>query len=253
LWNAFISEQSRRTPDAHDEYREVTYGNDLSRVLGSELMLLGDEDTEWEFLRKYSEKILIQFSLDGEEPLARGAVIMPVDGSGSMSGARELWAKAIMLCLLHHARRQNRQFHVIHFGSPGLFKLVSFVKPEDFTFERILDATEPYYGGGTDFVTPMKECLRILDDEFVRFGRVTADVVFTTDDECWVDDEFMTIWHEEAERMQFTTWGINVSGDPTRAGALTTMTADHNHEGGKVATVQDFLGASDVRTIFRGV
>jgi hypothetical protein len=71
--------------------------------------------------------------------------------------------------------------------------------------------------------------------------------VFVTDDECRVRDEFMEEYLGEAEKMQFTTWGISVSGGERRKGALDTMTE------GKVATIKSFLSGEDIRNIFRGV
>lgn len=170
------------------------------------------------------------------------------DGSGSMSGDREMWAKAVMLCLLDLAKTQKRTMHVIHFGSPGQFEHIGFTKPEDFNSERIVMAAELFFNGGTDFHTPMKEALEILEAEFAETGGVRADVVFITDDECGVDPEFMTDYLERMHKMQSTTWGVTVNAYPPREGGPLYQMAE-----GKVAMVKDFLSGDDIRQVFAGV
>jgi uncharacterized protein with von Willebrand factor type A (vWA) domain len=245
--NLMLSEQQRKTVHTKEELFDVEIGGDIGRLLPTEILNLRAGPTRLDFLRRLSENRVLQYAMQGMERLARGGIIMSEDGSGSMGGDREIWAKAVMLCLLHLARIQKRSFHLIHFGSPGQFKLISFEKPEDFTLDRVLDAAELFFGGGTDFETPMKVCLDLLHKEFAATGCVRGDHVFVTDDECRVRDEFMEEYLGEAEKMQFTTWGISVSGGERRKGALDTMTE------GKVATIKSFLSGEDIRNIFRGV
>jgi uncharacterized protein with von Willebrand factor type A (vWA) domain len=246
--NIMFSEQARKTTNSREEIFDVETGNDLSHLLPSELLNLDDELTELDFLRRYSERSLMQYALQGSEKLARGGIIFCEDGSGSMSGEREMWAKAVMLCLLHLARQQHRTMHVFHFGSPGQIRHIPFVEESDFTLDRILEAAELFFNGGTDFVTPMKGALGVLQEEFAKTGGVRADVVFVTDDECWVDETFMTHYLDEMHRMDATTWGISVTGhQPSKDGALSKMCE------GKTATVKDFASGGDVRDVFRTV
>lgn len=248
MYNEMLSEQVRKTTTTHEEIFDVELGDDLDRIVEDELQALGHPATRLDFYRRYVDGELMQFAMTGEERLARGGIIYCEDGSGSMSGERELWAKAFMLCLLHCARKQKRTFHLIHFGGPGATRHIGFTQPSDFTLDRILEAAEIFYGGGTDFETPMKEALGILQAEHANTGGVNADVVFVTDDECNVSERFMTEYLGEMHRMQSTTWGISVTQNTPRAdGALATMCE------GKVAKVRDFLTGGDVRQIFRGV
>lgn len=50
------------------------------------------------------------------------------DGSGSMSGDPEIWAKAVGLALYKIAQFQKREFYGIHFGSPGEIMTFDFHK-----------------------------------------------------------------------------------------------------------------------------
>lgn len=244
--NVMFTEQTRKVEYAKEEIYDVGLGSDLGRILPQELLQL--DENEDEFLRRFSEGKLLQYEMQGTERLARGGIIFCEDGSGSMRGNRELWSKAVMLCLLHLARQQKRPMHVVHFGSPGEYKVISFVNPEDFTLERILDTAELFFGGGTHFQTPMKVSLEILQKEHLATGAVKADVVFMTDDECAVPHQFMDEYLSEAERMQFTTFGISVSGNPiSKYGALSMMSE------GKVLSIKDFYSGEEIRDIFRAL
>lgn len=245
--NMMLSEQQRKVVHTAEEVYDVTIGNHIGRLLPQEVINLRPGPTRLDFLRRFTEGQLLEYDLQGQEKLAKGGIIFCEDGSGSMRGERELWAKAVMLCLLHLARQQKRSFHLIHFGSPGQFKHIGFEKPEDFTLDRILDAAELFFNGGTDFATPMKESMKLLDAEVKSTGRTKADVVFVTDDECWVDADFMDKYLEFMHKVQSTTWGVSVSGADRREGALDTMTE------GKVAVIADFFTGEDIRSIFRGV
>lgn len=248
MWNMVLSEQARRTVHVREEIYDIELGDDLSVIVPSELQGLGHSLLKRDFYRRYAERSLLQYAQQGEEKLARGGIVFCEDGSGSMSGERELWAKAFMLCLLHLARRQKRTMHLIHFGSVGHIRHIEFTKPEHFSFDRIMEAAEVFFGGGTDFHTPMEKALDILEAENKSYGGVRADVVFVTDDECGVRSDFMEDYLERMRKLQSTTWGISVTQSPvTPNGPLIKMTEN------KVATVKDFISGDDVRHVFRGV
>jgi uncharacterized protein with von Willebrand factor type A (vWA) domain len=245
--NLMITEQSRKVDHAYEEIVDVGVGADLARVLPQELLNLRPGPTRLDFLLRFAEGQLLQYEMEGTEKLARGAIILLEDGSSSMAGEREMWAKAVMLCLLHLARQQKREFHLVHFGSRRQSRTISFEKPEDFTFERIIEAAELFWNGGTDFETPMTEALRILTREHAATGKVTADVVMVTDGECRVGDDFMENYLAELKRMSATTWGIDISGVRTPGGALEVMTE------GKVATIEDLRSGQNIRQLFRSL
>jgi Mg-chelatase subunit ChlD len=71
--------------------------------------LSGDNETP---LRKN----LMQFKLEGKEKEGKGPLIVCIDNSGSMAGEREEWAKGFALGLLTIAKKQKREFCIIHFS-----------------------------------------------------------------------------------------------------------------------------------------
>lgn len=168
------------------------------------------------------------------------------DGSSSMGGDRELWAKAVMGALLDIARRQKRIFRLIHFGSPGLIVEINFEKPSDYTVDRVLDAFELFMNSGTDFATPLNKAVEYLKIEHRDTGRVSADIVFVTDGECSVTDQFQSWFQEEKDRLGFTLWGVNIGG-PKTSEPLYSL-AD-----GKVCGVSDLLSGEEIRSVFRGI
>lgn len=232
---------------SHEEIVDLEMGGDLGRLVPSELLLLGDEATELSFFAKWSERELLQYAVQGHDELGRGGIVICIDGSGSMSGTPEIWSKAVMLNLLHTARAQGREMHVIHFGGPGQFKHMAFEEPGDFTATRIIEAAGAFYGGGTDFQTPLELALGALLDEHARTGATRADVVFVTDDECMVNPQFMEHYLSEMHRIGASTYGLAMCHQPYEASPLMQMCE------GRVATIEDLRSGVDVRSILRQI
>lgn len=244
--NLAFTEQMRKTEHAVDEVVGVTIGSDLERVIPTELVKLGDPLRSAEFFRDFAEHRLPMWQLEGQEKVGKGAVILLEDGSGSMTGEPELWAKAVMLCLLHIARQQKRAFRLIHFGSPGQIYEISFEKPSDFTIERILDAAEIHFSGGTDFMTPINRAIEHLHREYAEKAFVTADCVMVTDGICGVTEQWKAWFEEEKQRLKFAFWGILI-GMPRDTEPVYTL-ADH-----KTCGVRDLVSGEDTRQLFRGI
>ncbi len=244
--NLAMAEQMRKTPEAMDEVVSITLGRELERMLPSELMKLGTE-REDEFFKDFAEGRLPVYELEGKDKVAKGAIIYCEDGSGSMSGEPEHWAKAVMGCLLNIARKQKRAFHLIHFGSPGQTYVVSFAKPSDYTVDKILDAFEISFGGGTCFSTPINVAVDKIRHEYEATGFTDSDIVFASDGLCSVSEQFKAWFKEEQDRMGFTLWGI-IIGMPKESEPLYSLAE------GKVCDVRDLTAnGSEVRSIFGGV
>lgn len=247
IHNLSLSVAAEEVDDLHDDIVDLEFGSDLGRVAASEFLLLADPTTELQFLSRFVEHELLQYAIQGTDDTGRGGIIMCIDGSGSMGvGQRDLWAKATMLVLLHRARSQGRQMHVINFGYRKL-RHFAFIKPADFTADRILSAAEAFWASGTDFTAPMAKAVELLQDEYHAAGRTRADVVFATDDECWVPDQFMHDYLTEMGVMKARTWGLMVGGEARTDGALWQMSE------GRVLTVQDLTSGRDLRPMLAGV
>lgn len=235
------------TNEVRDEVVDLEVGADLARIVPSELLGLAQAETEMLFLARLADHELMQYAVEGEDEAGRGGIVMCVDGSGSMAtGDREAWAKAVMLVLLHQARTQRRQMHVVHFGYQQI-KHMAFTEPRHFSPERIIEATEAFWASGTDFVTPMAKALELLDEEFAATGRTCADVVFCTDDECSVPEAFMAEYLDRMHEMKARTWGVVVKETFRPDGPLGQMSE------GRVMSVADLRSGRDIRSLFAGL
>jgi uncharacterized protein with von Willebrand factor type A (vWA) domain len=143
--------------------------------------LLCDSELEDLFYLKFAERRLLQYELEGRESEGRGPIILALDESGSMGESlsgitKEAWSKAVMLGLLAIARRQRRDFTIIHFSGPKQLRTSVFPKGGSSPLE-LFDAVDFFFGGGTVFDTWMKEAALLVEQD--QFDR--ADVIVISD------------------------------------------------------------------------
>lgn len=155
------------------------------------------------FLRKYQRRQIKQYRR--REPIYKGAgdMICCLDESGSTAGECAAWGKAVALTLLDIAESEGRKFALIHFSGPGRFQTDRFL-PKQAAVEDRLRAAETFLDGGTDFCTPMNEALRLIQEE----GFDNADIVFITDGECLLPEEYISNLQKEQSARRFTITGI---------------------------------------------
>jgi len=249
LFGAFkrfaFAQQRVRVPYIPEEFFDIEQGNDLTRILPTELLRADDPDLEILFLKDYVDRALLLNAFRGYETLAKGGIIYVHDGSGSMSGEHEIWAKAIGLALLHIARKQKREFVAIQFGSRSEMRIDDF--REEITPEKVLGFAEFFFGGGTDFETPLTEALKMLDQEHQRKGSIKGDIVFATDGWCNVRPQWLEHFKKEQHRLGFRVWGINIDSRNIVEEPMLSICD------GRVSTLHNLLTAEDIRTIFQGI
>ncbi len=178
-------------------------GRDLSRALTSELAMLASPQTTPLFLRKYQRGQIKQYQR--REPIYKGMgdIICCLDESDSTEGSPAAWGKAVALTLLEIAADSGRSFALIHFSRAGRFQTDLF-RPGAYTMADKLRAAETFLGGGTNFQTPMNEALRLIEAE----GFENADIVFVTDGECELPDQYLEQLRAEQAARRFTVTGV---------------------------------------------
>ena len=176
----------RRAARSPQEMHAVALGAELSHLLPSELLGLrgaggSGRALRMDFLRRFAERRLLQYRL--EAPSQRGPMVVCLDGSGSMQGAKELWGKAVALTLMEIARRERRRCLALTFsaGAP-LFEVELLASGAGGARARVRDEevlrfAEHFPGGGTDFEPPLARALEAVTEGTCRRG----DVVFITD------------------------------------------------------------------------
>lgn len=190
------------------EQSGVETGDNLERILPSELALYKNPSTKKEFLRKYAEKETLQYEQKGKESLGRGSIILCLDQSGSMINMEEE-SKGFALALLSIAKKQKRNFAYIPF-SGYVGKVDEFPKGKIKPDEMVRLAVE-FRGGGTSFQPPLHSALEIIKKD--RFK--DADIVFITDGNSSVSDEFISSFNEKKEKNKFQVLSLLI-GNGTR-------------------------------------
>jgi uncharacterized protein with von Willebrand factor type A (vWA) domain len=156
--------RATRVVGGNDELVDIAYGDNLARVLPSELALFGDDETELDFLTRYAAGELLVFTTEGEAHSGRGPIVIVLDGSGSMQGTPNIWARAITLCLLNIARIEKRDFGVVEFSSGGQTKTWEFRAKAALKAEDIVDVCSHFFGGGTTPINGVTAAVKLMDD-----------------------------------------------------------------------------------------
>ncbi len=216
----------RRIARSPQEMHAVSMGRDLARLLPSELMGLPNHRRALhrDFMRRLVEGQLLEYELHGAA--ARGPMVVCVDGSGSMQGSKELWAKAVALTLMEIARRENRRCLAIVFSAghqlfevellgkrgsgDGRHRTSRTGQRQRVLDERVLEFAEYFPGGGTEFEPPLSRALAAVSEGRYRGG----DIVFITDGFAHVGEDLVRKIDDERKRHRFRIRGIAVDVNP---------------------------------------
>lgn len=113
----FRSKAARQVVGGREERVGIELGNDLTRVLPSELMRLGHPILNVTFLKDYADRSLVQYETVGHEDAGLGPCVIALDLSSSMNTAnRHLYAKAVTLAVLANVHRDRRTVGVVTFN-----------------------------------------------------------------------------------------------------------------------------------------
>jgi uncharacterized protein with von Willebrand factor type A (vWA) domain len=222
------------------EVYDISLGNELGRIIPTELVTLRHKALKRDFLRKFVEGRLLQYCL--KEERGRGPLIVCVDGSSSMEGDKEIWSKAVCLSLLEIAKRQRRKFIVVVFSSEGTPVRVfgsDGMKGWGMKEGDIIELAGYFPGGGTDFEAPLNRALEFLQESKFKRG----DIVFITDGECDVGDGWLKTFLREKGRLKFQVFSVLI--DLTGRETLESLKKFSDK-----ATAISKLASQDARDIF---
>ena len=248
-----VGERDRRVENAPGELVGITLGNDLTRIVPSELAQLGIPALRAVFAARYAEAQLMQYDSRGEQYTGQGAIIACIDTSGSMSAPAgrdgvtgEAWAKACALALLDQARATRRDFVGILFSSRDEVSVHRFPSSLPVDIADVITFAETFFGGGTDFEAPLTDAVDLLDAEFNADGRPRGDVVLITDGECDVAEDWMRSWNDAKRQLGFRCFGIAI-GTRTPAGPGSVLDALCDN----LRTLDDLTDARQAADLFR--
>ena len=155
------------------------------------------------FQGQYQRKQIKQYQR--REPIYKGMgdIICCLDESGSTKGDPAAWGKAVALTLLEIAADGKRNFALIHFSGGGRCD-VDLFRPGEYGAEDKMHAAEKFLGGGTNFQTPMIKAVQLIQDG----GFENADIVFITDGECSLPDDYLAELQRQQTAHRFTVTGV---------------------------------------------
>lgn len=168
----------------YDSVVGAKFSDDLTRAFPIETALAGTEAGRALFALKFAHKTLMTKDYTASaKNLDKGPVVMYVDVSGSMSGERELWSKAITLVVTESALKENRTVYINLFDT-RVDKTIK-ITPKETNLEELLDFVATWtLGGGTSFNAVVSHAL----DKGCKDSR--ADVLMITDGYADLTDAF---------------------------------------------------------------
>ncbi|GAA1614266.1 VWA domain-containing protein [Nonomuraea maheshkhaliensis] len=241
-------ERARKIAHSPGELVGITLGDDLSRVIPSELASLAIPTQRALFAARLAERRLMCYDTRGNDQAGKGAIIACVDCSYSMSNpladgvTGEAWAKALALALLDQAHCAKRDFVGILFSSASELEVFHFPASRPRSIDEVLDFGEHFFGGGTDFAAPLDAAVEVLQAEYNDAGTQRGDIVFVTDGQCEVTEDWMLRWLDAKRALGFRTWGVAVAQAP---GQVLEALSDN------VRTVMDVTDVRSTGDMFR--
>ena len=231
-----------RLPDAPGEITGVRWSARIERMLGSEAVMLRHpvlkklwraRHAEARLLSWETEALLTDWRADPRatsrgpvaqaEPqrLERGPIILCLDTSGSMRGAPERIAKAVVIAALRAAHAAGRGCTFIAFGGPGEV-VESELGTDPAGLQALIDLMGQSFDGGTDVQTPIERAIERVHGARWR----CADLLIVSDGEFGCTPETLQRLDEARARFGLRVQGVLV-GDRETMGLLEVC--DHVH------------------------
>lgn len=202
--NLSRTKQKEKLRNVQSEIHSVTVGNNLGRILPSELIMLNHPVFNREFYRKFTAKQLYEYELKGKEKVGKGPIVVLIDSSGSTAGRTEEFIKGTAMGLLDIAVKEKRPFAVVFFASSTApMKLIEFVVGERDP-EKIYELGTYFINGGTDFEKPLDKAVELIDKSVYN----KADIVMLTDGECDISADWLKTFLNKKKEKDFKVFTI---------------------------------------------
>jgi uncharacterized protein with von Willebrand factor type A (vWA) domain len=208
------AERKRRSQalDAFGEITTIQLGDNLSRLLPSELQKLSTSDLFPLFALSYYDRSLLQYKTRGKEKQCKGPLVVCLDSSGSMDGLPDTWAKAVTAVLGQIAHREGRHLRVIHFAT-RVCRVDDF-PPHHHDFLRLLESMLAFYnGGGTAWEPALLSATECIEGKPQFKG---TDIVMVTDGRCDLKRDFLEQLKIKKQQREFSIYGVLIGGADER-------------------------------------
>jgi uncharacterized protein with von Willebrand factor type A (vWA) domain len=175
----------------------------IDRVLPDELanLAIGEEGEDL-FLKRLLDEDLLAYSYRNPIEETQGPILIAVDGSGSMAGLKEIWAKALAIAAILQAKKQKRKSQGIIFGA---------CEKEIFAIDvdRLEDLATASFHMGTNFGPP----LGWAQDKFKEQSR--ADLFFITDGVCNIEEDKKADFIQAKRRSGAKCYSVLIGSETT--------------------------------------
>lgn len=196
--NLAMQKKKIKKKDGHS-IADVELGNRIENLIPSELMRLASPATKRDFVHRFHQKQLLQYYKVDQKTVGRGPIVVCHDKSGSMSGESDDWSTALCLAMLEVAQKEKRNYAYIPYQAHVIGNMVKNIKAGELDPNDIMDIAELSVGGGTNFMAPIDEAIRSIESDSYK----KADIVFITDGDCGVTDEWLANIRRLKEEKQF--------------------------------------------------
>jgi uncharacterized protein with von Willebrand factor type A (vWA) domain len=231
-----------RLPDLPGEITGIHFSGRPERMLAAEAVMLRHpvlkklwraRHAEARLLSWESEAVLTDWRVDPQarsahtttpdapQALERGPLLLCLDTSGSMRGAPENIAKAVVIAALRVAHEERRGCKLLAFGGPG--ELIERDLGTDRAgLQALLDLMGQAFDGGTDIQTPIETAIERVHEARWR----SADLLIVSDGEFGCVPHTLQRLDDARERLGLRVQGVLV-GDRETMGLLEVCDAIH--------------------------
>ena len=204
LKDSAIAEQKKKVKYGAVVIKSVTSGNRIEDTLPSDRANLAIDVMKPDFYRRMTDNQLLVYSKESSMEKNKGPIIVCVDTSGSMEGNQEIWSKSMAISVLEIAQMQKRDYACIHFSSTAHDPII--ITKDEVAPQKIIDIAEFFDSGGTSFEPPLRNAMELIKDS--RFK--SADILFITDGESYLNDDFIKEFKRVKEDKEFRCIGVLV-------------------------------------------
>lgn len=168
--------------------------------------MLSNAVTKPDFYRRFTESQTLQYFPKGKDTAGKGPIILCLDQSGSMKNIKDQ-AAGFSLAIAMIARRQRRDFAYIPFAT-NVGEAMVFHRGKISVTDILKIATE-FMSGGTNFERPLNASLNVTEK---KNSFKNADIIFVTDGDTYLSDEFMTHYLQVKKKLEFQCMGCVLGG-----------------------------------------
>jgi uncharacterized protein with von Willebrand factor type A (vWA) domain len=227
--------RTNRVVGGREEIVDVKLGDDLALLLPSEKVRLRHPLLRMDFIRRYYERSLTQYETRGYAEAGRGPIIVCLDGSGSMGGMPNIWARSLAISFIAIAKKEKRDAAAVEFSSAGQQKRWDFMAKEPINPLKVVDFASHMFHGGTDVTGGVMKAKELID---MVPAFKTADIVLLTDGQDYYQED------DEELRKELLALGVRVHG--VAIGMRTNEYLEEMCE--EVVPAWDLAGANDATT-----